>query len=129
MQDRRLKRGGEDLRVGPAGHSGPSGDRVAGLGASSDGAGQVMRDLRIRHGASRGVFGSRAAVRVALSGDIRAGRNRSSDRLRQVTKGLRIGRGGAGSSVDELAKLADLHKQGVLSDEEFAAQKAKILAS
>ena len=32
------------------------------------------------------------------------------------------------SSVDELAKLADLKAQGVLTDTEFQAQKAKILA-
>ncbi|MCZ7534283.1 MAG: SHOCT domain-containing protein [Acidimicrobiia bacterium] len=35
--------------------------------------------------------------------------------------------GGAGSA-DELAKLADLHSKGVLTDAEFAAQKAKLLA-
>ena len=35
--------------------------------------------------------------------------------------------GSGDSSADELAKLADLHKQGVLSDDEFAAQKAKLL--
>ena len=34
---------------------------------------------------------------------------------------------GGSSTADELAKLADLNKQGVLSDEEFAAQKAKLL--
>ncbi len=34
---------------------------------------------------------------------------------------------GAGTA-DELAKLADLKAQGVLTDAEFAAQKAKILA-
>lgn len=33
----------------------------------------------------------------------------------------------ADSDLDELQKLADLHAQGVLSDEEFAAAKAKIL--
>jgi type VI protein secretion system component VasK len=33
------------------------------------------------------------------------------------------------SSADQLAKLADLKSQGVLSDAEFEAQKAKILAS
>ncbi len=37
--------------------------------------------------------------------------------------------GSGSSSADELTKLAELHKSGVLSDEEFAAQKAKILAS
>ncbi|HSJ71477.1 MAG TPA: SHOCT domain-containing protein [Acidimicrobiia bacterium] len=32
------------------------------------------------------------------------------------------------SSADELAKLAKLHQDGVLSADEFAAQKAKLLA-
>jgi ABC-type multidrug transport system fused ATPase/permease subunit len=37
---------------------------------------------------------------------------------------------GAGdSAADQLSKLADLKSQGVLSDAEFDAQKAKILAS
>jgi len=31
-------------------------------------------------------------------------------------------------SVQHLKDLADLHEQGVLTDEEFAAQKARILA-
>ncbi|MDY7101791.1 MAG: SHOCT domain-containing protein [Actinomycetota bacterium] len=34
-----------------------------------------------------------------------------------------------GGTADELQKLADLHSRGVLNDEEFAQQKAKILAS
>jgi hypothetical protein len=29
--------------------------------------------------------------------------------------------------IEQLKKLADLHDQGILTDEEFAAQKAKIL--
>ncbi|HEY6380168.1 MAG TPA: SHOCT domain-containing protein [Candidatus Dormibacteraeota bacterium] len=33
------------------------------------------------------------------------------------------------SKVEQLTKLADLNKAGILSDEEFAAEKAKILAS
>jgi hypothetical protein len=33
-----------------------------------------------------------------------------------------------GNTADELSKLADLKAQGVLSDAEFEAQKAKILA-
>jgi len=32
------------------------------------------------------------------------------------------------SSADELAKLADLKKKGVLTDAEFNAQKAKLLS-
>ena len=36
--------------------------------------------------------------------------------------------GSGASSADELAKLAELHKSGVLSEAEFATQKAKLLA-
>jgi len=35
---------------------------------------------------------------------------------------------GSGSSADELEKLNSLHDQGVLTDDEFAAQKQKVLA-
>jgi Short C-terminal domain/Phospholipase_D-nuclease N-terminal len=35
---------------------------------------------------------------------------------------------GSSSNVDQLAKLADLKASGVLSEEEFEAQKAKLLA-
>ena len=35
---------------------------------------------------------------------------------------------GSGSSADELAKLADLKQQGVLTDAEFEAQKARLLS-
>ena len=34
----------------------------------------------------------------------------------------------ASSPVDELTKLADLHKSGAINDDEFAAMKAKVLA-
>ena len=35
---------------------------------------------------------------------------------------------GAGNNVDQLSKLADLKQQGVITDAEFEAQKAKLLA-
>jgi hypothetical protein len=40
-----------------------------------------------------------------------------------------VGMGGAAaaSSIEQLKLLADLHAQGALTDEEFAAQKAKLL--
>lgn len=41
---------------------------------------------------------------------------------------VRDAAGSSGGTADELTKLADLHSRGVLSDEEFAQQKAKILA-
>ena len=34
----------------------------------------------------------------------------------------------AGGTADELSKLASLHTQGILSDAEFAQQKARLLA-
>ena len=37
--------------------------------------------------------------------------------------------GGSRGSADELAKLADLRRQGVITDAEFETQKAKVLAS
>ena len=40
----------------------------------------------------------------------------------------RIGGGGQLSTADEIKKLVDLHAQGVLSDEEFESQKARLLA-
>lgn len=36
--------------------------------------------------------------------------------------------GGSGGAADELSKLAQLRDQGVISDDEFQAQKAKLLA-
>ncbi len=36
---------------------------------------------------------------------------------------------GSGSTADELEKLKGLHDQGVLTDDEFAAQKQKVLAT
>jgi hypothetical protein len=35
--------------------------------------------------------------------------------------------GGESDMIAELKQLADLHDQGILTDEEFAAQKAKLL--
>jgi type VI protein secretion system component VasK len=35
---------------------------------------------------------------------------------------------GTSSSADQLTKLADLHSKGVLTDAEYEAQKAKVLA-
>ena len=38
------------------------------------------------------------------------------------------GTGGGSSTASELSKLAELHAAGVLTDDEFAQQKAKLLA-
>jgi hypothetical protein len=36
---------------------------------------------------------------------------------------------GGDDQIDELAKLAELHESGALTDEEFEAEKAKILGT
>lgn len=36
--------------------------------------------------------------------------------------------GTAGGTADELAKLSELHERGVLTNDEYASQKAKLLA-
>ena len=36
--------------------------------------------------------------------------------------------GVSGDAIDKIKELAQLHDQGVLTDEEFAAQKARLLA-
>lgn len=41
---------------------------------------------------------------------------------------LRNVAGSTGGTADELTKLADLHGRGILTDDEFAGQKAKLLA-
>jgi hypothetical protein len=45
----------------------------------------------------------------------------------QTQEYIRQAAGTSASTADELSKLAALKDQGVLSDQEFAAQKAKIL--
>ena len=43
------------------------------------------------------------------------------------TREVQKAAGSSGSAADELAKLADLQAKGVISESEFAAQKAKLL--
>ena len=49
------------------------------------------------------------------------------DAFRSYVQDVAASGGGAGTA-DELAKLADLQAQGVITDAEFAQQKAKLLA-
>jgi hypothetical protein len=41
---------------------------------------------------------------------------------------VRNAAGSSGGTADELSTLADLHAKGVINDDEFARQKAKLLA-
>lgn len=49
--------------------------------------------------------------------------NADQEAFRSYVQGV----AGSGSAADELAKFADLHSRGLMTDEEFAAQKAKLL--
>lgn len=42
--------------------------------------------------------------------------------------GAPVAQAGGQDTVETLKQLADLHSQGILSDDEFVAQKAKLLA-
>jgi len=53
---------------------------------------------------------------------------RAQDQQAQMDAYVRQAAGSSGGVADELTKLGDLKSSGVISDEEFAAQKAKLLA-
>jgi hypothetical protein len=69
-------------------------------------------------------------IYLIANGDHMAQRN--ADAIKQNDEAMkayiRDAAGGAGVA-DELAKLSDLHAKGVLTDEEFAAQKAKLIST
>jgi hypothetical protein len=58
--------------------------------------------------------------------DIQAANQAFDERVRQVAA---ANGSSQGSTAEELSKLAELRSSGVLTDAEFNAQKAKILAS
>ena len=66
-----------------------------------------------------------AGTATAVSGSVQ--RHQQEKAQREYIQQVSSSSGGA-SSADELEKLAQLQSQGVITAEEFAAQKAKILA-
>ncbi|MDA8320069.1 MAG: SHOCT domain-containing protein [Actinomycetota bacterium] len=76
--------------------------------------------------------GKRSARRSAEQAQQESGQDaRISDLEQQQQQQQRAGsqpaEAGGQSVTDQLSKLADLHKQGVLTDQEFASAKAKLL--
>lgn len=68
-------------------------------------------------------------IYLIANGDDMARRSVASAQAQQAEMDSYIrSAAGSASSADELAKLAELNKQGVLTDEEFAQQKSKLLA-
>jgi membrane protease subunit (stomatin/prohibitin family) len=67
---------------------------------------------------------------VMLAAGMRAGERRAQEAQQQQAAAQPAPQAAAPASTDstaELKKLADLHAQGVLTDEEFAAAKKKAL--
>lgn len=58
-----------------------------------------------------------------------AGRQRQQAPSAPVQAPVAAGAKGGPSMIEQLTQLGKLHEQGVLTDEEFAQQKAKLLAS
>ncbi|MDA8320841.1 MAG: SHOCT domain-containing protein [Actinomycetota bacterium] len=75
--------------------------------------------------------GKRSARRSAEQAQQEAGQDaRISDleqQQQQQPAGSQPAENGGQSVTDQLSRLADLHKQGVLTDQEFASAKAKLL--
>ncbi len=69
-----------------------------------------------------------ALIYLIVNGDAMAKRNIEAAKARDaMTKEYIRDAASTGSTADELEKLKKLHTDGVLTDEEFAAQKAKVL--
>jgi hypothetical protein len=62
-----------------------------------------------------------AGTATAVSGKVAAKQARASTAQAAEPAGL------SKKAMEQLQKLAELHKSGILTDEEFAAQKARIL--
>lgn len=64
---------------------------------------------------------------IVHGGDMQERSVRAANKQAQAQRDYIQSVAGSGSTADELAKLADLKNQGVISDQEFEAQKAKLL--
>jgi hypothetical protein len=69
-------------------------------------------------------------IYIIANGDKMAGRNLAAAQQRQdqMNDYIRTTAGSGGGTADEIAKLAGLRDQGALTEQEFAQQKAKLLA-
>ena len=79
--------------------------------------------------ASQAVIDKLATGGAAAGANIIVGGQSLEEMVSQAQQAAAGAAGAAAADpIDRLGKLAELHKQGVLTDEEFAAQKAKILS-
>jgi len=119
-----------------------TGTTLARLGATAlkaiPGIGSVVGGLSmsIMSGASTYAIGRVAASQIARHGtlfdmDVAWGKARYAEAFeegKKVASDLKQQEAGARSAFDKLEQLAKLHQGGVLTDAEFAAKKAELLA-
>ncbi len=91
---------------------------------ASGGPGQPHRIMVGKDDASEKLIAAVTANAPAAGANIMIGGQSVADMMAQAGAAAP-----APDPADQLSKLAALHQQGVLTDEEFAAQKAKILGS
>ncbi len=91
--------------------------------------GLVRRRPLLRAAAIGGTFAAGRATgrRAAEQADAAAYQDDSRGQPVQAAQAVQGGETAPASSADQLSQLAELHQQGALTDEEFAAAKAKIL--
>jgi hypothetical protein len=97
---------------------------AAEMTAAAGGPGMPHRMAVAKDEASEKVLDAVTANAPAAGANIMIGGQRLDEMMAQA--------GGAQAAADpteQLARLADLHDRGALTDEEFAAQKAKILGT
>lgn len=90
---------------------------------AAGGPGQPHRVMVAKDAASQKVIDAVTANAPAPGSNIMIGGQSLSDMMAQAGGGA-----AAADPAEQLTKIADLHDRGVLTDEEFAAQKAKILS-
>jgi len=89
--------------------------------AAAGSAGMPHKFMVAKDAPSQGVIDT--LVQAGVAPNIMIGGTSLQDMVTQAA-----GAAGAADPTERLSKLADLHDRGVLTDEEFATQKAKILS-
>jgi hypothetical protein len=97
---------------------------AAEMTAATGGPGMPHRMAVARDDASEKVLDAVTANAPAPGANIMVGGQRLDEMMAQAA-----GAQAAADPTEQLTRLADLHERGALTDEEFAAQKAKILGA
>jgi len=89
--------------------------------------GMVRRRPLLRAAAVGGTFAAGRAMGRRAAEQSSAAASQDPRMGSQEAQSAQGGDAAQASAADQLGRLAELHQQGVLTDEEFAAAKAKVL--